>query len=272
MPRARPNRNATSAALTGALALWLSLLALAPAAAQEAVDLELVFAVDVSRSMDYDEQVLQREGYADALTHPATIAAILSGPRGRIAIAYLEWGGPWSLRTVLDWTTIASRADALKAAETLRAAPIESSSGTSISSGLARAAEMIETNGFEGTRRVIDVSGDGPNNTGQRVDRIRDTLVGRGIEINGLPLMLKQTIGFFNIPDLDIYYEDCVIGGPAAFVIPVRSRDEFRSAIRLKMVAEISGRLPHPRLRRAAAMDCGIGERLRRQWLDIQGG
>lgn len=256
-------------------ALSLALMIGLPAAAQPddpvPVDLELVFAVDVSRSMDLDEQVLQREGYADALTHPAVLSAIRSGPEQRIAIAYLEWGGPWAMQVILDWTVIETEQDAQDAADWLRAFPLEPSSGTSITAGLTRAAEMIAQNRYEGRRWVIDVSGDGPNNTGGPVTAVRDRLVAEGYEINGLPLMLKRPQGFFNIEDLDIYYEDCVIGGPSAFVLPVRDKAEIRAAIRLKMVMEISGIAPPARLRNAAMTDCLIGEKLRRRWLDIRG-
>ncbi|MEL6233407.1 MAG: DUF1194 domain-containing protein [Pseudomonadota bacterium] len=245
-----------------------------PAEPAEPVDLELVFAVDVSRSMDFDEQLLQREGYAEALTDPAVLQAIRSGAHQRIAVAYLEWGGPWAHRVVLDWMMIETLEDAQEASDWLRAFPIEPSSGTSISAGLERAAAMIEENRFDGVRKVIDISGDGPNNTGDPVHEVRDRLVEAGYEINGLPLLLKRPAGFFNIPDLDIYYEDCVIGGPSAFVLPVQDRAQIRSAIRLKMVMEISGAVPPARaarLRNAALPDCLIGERLRREWLDIRG-
>ncbi|HEU0222790.1 MAG TPA: DUF1194 domain-containing protein [Paracoccaceae bacterium] len=252
---------------------WVAaLLLLALPAAAEVVDVELVFAVDTSRSMDYDEQVVQREGYAEALSDPAVFEAIRSGPHRKIVIAYFEWGGPWSHRTVLDWTMIATREDALAAAAALRAVPIESSSGTSISGGLSRAAEMIDSNGYEGLRRVIDISGDGPNNTGDPVTPVRDLLVARGFEINGLPVMVKRAGGLFNLDQLDIYYEDCVIGGPAAFVVPIRSKEEFAPSIRRKMVLEITGIGPGPKLRAAQTSDCLVGEKLRRQWLELQGG
>jgi hypothetical protein len=249
-----------------------ALMLAAPSAPAETVDLEIVFAVDTSRSMDRDEQLLQREGYAAALTDPAVLEAIRSGPGRRIAIAYLEWGGPSFRKLVLDWRLIETEADAAAAAAALRAAPIRSMSGTSISSGLAYAAELIERNGLDGVRKVIDVSGDGPNNSGAPVVPVRNALLARGFEINGLPLMLKPPTGLFNIPDLDIYYEDCVIGGPSAFVIPVLSAAEIGTAIRQKMVMEISGTAPPPRLRPAALTDCLIGEKLRRRWIEFQGG
>lgn len=243
------------------------------AAAAEPVDVELVFAVDTSRSMDQDEQILQREGYAQALTDPRVFEAIRSGPLQKVAIAYLEWGGPWSQRVVLDWTIIRTREDAELAATILRAPPIESASGTSISGGLRKAAEMIENNAYVGDRMVIDVSGDGPNNTGEPVVPVRDALLEAGFEINGLPIMIKRPGGLFNIEDLDVYYQDCVVGGHAAFVVPVRAKEEFIPAIRRKLVLELSGRAPaEARLIPAAGTDCLIGEKRRRNWLIYQDG
>ncbi|WP_198670743.1 DUF1194 domain-containing protein [Oceanicella sp. SM1341] len=261
---------AAGVALVFALSLAAEVLP-AAAASAEPVDLELVFAVDVSRSMDADEQAVQRDGYAEALTHPAVLSAITSGELRRIAIAYLEWGGPWSGRLVLDWTLIASEEDARAAAAQLRAVPVRSASGTSISAGLTQAAQLFVDNGFEGTRRVIDVSGDGPNNTGGPVAPVRDALVAAGIQINGLPVMIKRATGPFSLPDLDFYYEDCVIGGPGAFVVPVLEKSGFVAAIRLKMVMEIAALPPPARLRNAGMTDCMIGEQMRRRWIDMQG-
>jgi hypothetical protein len=251
-----------------------ALMLAAPAAPAEPVDLEIVFAVDTSRSMDRDEQLLQREGFAAALTDPAVLEAIRSGPGRRIAIAYLEWGGPGTGRLLLGWTVIAGPADAEAAAAALRAAPFVSARGTSISAALLTAAALIDSNGFEGLRRVIDISGDGPNNMGPPVDRTRDALVARGFEVNGLPLILNSgSTGVFSIAALDAYFEDCVIGGPGAFVVPVLSIDGFAAAIRQKMVMEIAALAPPPRLRPAAmTTDCEIGEKLRQQWMRMQDG
>ncbi|MEO1000490.1 MAG: DUF1194 domain-containing protein [Pseudomonadota bacterium] len=243
----------------------LCLLAL-PARAEE-VDLELVFAVDISRSMDMDELMLQREGYAAALTHPAVVSAIALGARGRIAITYFEWAGPSTFNPLLDWTVVESEADLAAAAETLRGARVASALGTSISGAIDRAIVLLETNEITGDRRVIDVSGDGPNNTGPLVLAARDRAAGLGIEINGLPIMLKEPTGWFSIPDLDIYYENCVIAGEGAFVIPVFETDRLVGAIRQKMVLEIAGaRVPADPLRRVEGYDCMIGEKLRRRW------
>lgn len=239
------------------------------AAAQDApripVDLELVLAVDTSRSMDFDELRLQREGYALALEHPAVTSALSMGQLGRAAIMYFEWGGVGRHRVLIDWTVIETPEDAAAAARVLRTQPLSAQRGTSISSALEQAAYWIETNEFEGSRKVIDVSGDGPNNRGRPVLDVRSEVAALGIEINGLPFMLKEPTGVYAIPDLDIYYETCVITGESAFVIPIFKIERLVASIRQKLVLEISGTMPPPRLRRASATDCLIGEKRRRE-------
>ena len=199
-------------------------------AAPPDVDLELVLAVDVSRSMDYDEQRLQRDGYVAAFRHPEVIAAISSGALGRIAVTYVEWAGPFYQTIVVPWTILANGADAEAFATKLAAAPLMNETGTSISGGLSFSAQLFDTSGARGLRRAIDVSGDGPNNMGLPVAPMRDQLVEEGITINGLPIMLKRSYSFgpFNIPNLDVYYEDCVIGGPGAFMITDRRHRPLR--------------------------------------------
>jgi len=251
-----------------ALALTVCLFTL-PAAAQTRVDLELVLAVDTSRSMDYDELRLQREGYAAALEHPAVSSALSMGPMGRAAIIYFEWGGPGVHRILADWTLIENAQDAARVAQRLRAEPIKGQRGTSISSAMEHALHLLESNRYEGTRRVLDISGDGPNNGGRPVDAVRDELARAGVEINGLPFMVKAAGGPYSIPDLDLYYQDCVITGESAFVIPIHQIDRLVISIRQKLVLEIAGLRPppNPRLRRVFAGDCQIGEKLRhRSW------
>ncbi len=252
------------------LGLILSVLAAcaSPAGAQIRVDLELALAVDVSRSMDLDELRLQREGYAAALEHPAVTSAFGAGPEGRIALMYYEWGGPGRQRVLVGWTLLSTPEDAAAVAAGLRAAPLLGLRGTSISGAMEAGAEWIETNEFIGTRRVIDISGDGPNNRGRPVEDVRDELAVKGIEVNGLPFMVKAPGGSFSIPDLDFYYEDCVITGDSAFVIPIRDMGRLVASIRQKLVLEIAGLQPErpARLRPAAKMDCMIGERLREQY------
>ncbi|MHA3978266.1 DUF1194 domain-containing protein [Halovulum sp. GXIMD14794] len=240
-------------------------LAVAQDAPRMPVDLELVLAVDTSRSMDFDELRLQREGYAMALEHPAVTSALSMGQLGRAAIMYFEWGGVGRHRVLVDWTLIETPEDAAAAARKLRTQPLSAQRGTSISSALEQAAYWIETNAYDGRRKVIDVSGDGPNNRGRPVVEVRAEVAALGIEVNGLPFMLKEPTGVYAIPDLDIYYETCVITGESAFVIPIFEIDRLVASIRQKLVLEISGNMPPPRLRRASATDCLIGEKLRRQ-------
>ena len=261
-------------ALVLAAVLWAAALPLGPSTAWAAdipVDLELILAVDVSRSMDVDEQKLQRDGYVAALTHPEIIAAITQGRRGRIALSYIEWAGPGTQYKVVDWRVIDGPDSAGAFAAKLAQAPIQQFRGTSIANGLVFVAPQFDNNGFEAARRVIDVSGDGPNNMGMPIELARDTVVGAGITINGLPIMIKRAAGFASIPNLDVYYEDCVIGGFGAFLVVVRSADQFAEAIRRKLVLEIAGN--EPKVIPAAAtasgtrIDCLIGEKLREQWM-----
>ena len=247
-------------------------LSVSAAAAQEVVDLELVLAVDVSRSMDIEEQEIQRAGYAAAFRHPDIINAITGGMHGRIAVTYVEWAGAGTEQVIVPWSIIGSETDSFAFAAALGGVPVNRYSGTSIAAGLLFSAALIEGNKIAGLRRVIDVSGDGPNNTGPPIEPTRDAIVDRGISINGLPLMLRPGGGFFSIEQLDAYYEDCVIGGPAAFMIPVREPSEFPEAIRRKLVLEIAGQQPRVILaagerETGAKMDCMIGEKLRRQWI-----
>ncbi|HQS49018.1 MAG TPA: DUF1194 domain-containing protein [Xanthobacteraceae bacterium] len=256
-------------------ALWLavlSLLMLAPipaAAADLPVDVQLVLAVDVSFSMDPDEQALQREGYASALVSAEFLDALRLGPNGRIALSYMEWAGEHEQKLILPWQVIDGPASARMVSEEIRAAPLRRVYRTSISSGLLFAADLFKDGGFRPLRKVIDVSGDGVNNQGGPVEQARDQVVARGITINGLPLLLKRAgNSILDIADLDLYYEDCVIGGPGAFVIPVREQGEFARAIKTKLVLEVAGveppapRLPLIKVVQPARVSCLIGERL----------
>jgi hypothetical protein len=234
------------------------------------VDLELVLAVDVSRSMDAGEQKLQRDGYVAAFRHPEVIRAIQSGAIGRIAVTYFEWAGPGAQTLIAPWTLIANADDADVFAAQLSDQAIGGETGTSISSGLYYAVGRLNASGFTSYRQTIDVSGDGPNNTGYPVDVTRDWVISRGVTINGLPIVLRPSYadGPLGIPNLDAYYRDCVIGGPGAFMIAVTDTANFETAIRRKLVTEISG-LP-ARVVRAADIvaaepkaDCLVGEKTR---------
>jgi hypothetical protein len=239
------------------------------------VDLQLVLAVDVSRSMDYDEQKLQRDGYVEAFRHPEVIQAILSGLVGKIAVTYMEWAGPYHQQVLVPWTIIGNAAEAEAFASRLSAEPILRETGTSISAGLEAAAAQFGKSNVRAVRQTIDVSGDGPNNMGLPVVPVRDELIEQGITINGLPIVLKveNSYSMFNIPNLDVYYEDCVIGGPGAFMITVDDLQRFAAAVRRKLVLEIAG-LPArvipaaETFRQAPRIDCMIGENARRRWMD----
>jgi hypothetical protein len=251
--------------------LLIMLLLAAPARASEMeVDLELVLAVDVSRSMDVDEQKLQREGYVEAFRHPDVIDAITAGLNGRIAVTYIEWAGSSLQKIVIPWTLIEGPAAAARFADNLSTAPIAYYHGTSISGSLLCAQPAFSANTFTSPRQVIDISGDGPNNIGVPVLGVRDRLVAAGITINGLPIMIKRASGFASIENLNVYYEDCVIGGPGAFIIAVRDIGKIAEAIRRKLVLEIAGRPAtySPAAAVERRIDCMIGERLRQRWMD----
>ena len=260
----------TAAGMALAAAFYLSP---APAPAQDVpVDLELILAVDVSGSMDFEELQVQRRGYVEALKHPEVIEAIESGIFGRIAVTMVEWAGDYSQRVVMPWRMIDTEADAIAASDTVAAQPVDNMRGTSITGLLDYTREMFDGNGFEGTRQVIDISGDGPNRSGGPVTAARDRTVARGIVINGLPIVLKPGIwatSSLTPEQLEIYYEDCVIGGFASFIIGVREQEELVTAIRRKMILEIA--LSQPRIMPAQLytpvprIDCQIGERLWQQ-------
>jgi hypothetical protein len=238
------------------------------------VDVELILAVDVSYSMDPEEQALQREGYVEALRSREFLNALHEGAHGKIAVMYFEWAGQFDQKTLMPWRLIDGPEAADAVAEELARAPYRRASRTSISGGLTFAKPLFDTSGYRGVRRVIDVSGDGANNAGVPVTPVRDDIVAAGITINGLPIMLKRPArGMMDIENLDVYYEDCVVGGPGAFVVPIHERAQFIEATRTKLILEIAGRQPEPRVVPASAkaprIDCLIGEKM---WQDRWGG
>ena len=237
------------------------------------VDVELVLAVDISYSMDPDEQALQREGYVQALTSRAFLRALKEGMHGKIAVTYFEWAGYTEQKVIVPWRLIDGPESADAVAAEIANAPYRRAARTSISGALLFALPLFESSGYRGARRVIDVSGDGTNNNGQLVTLARDEALAKGITINGLPIMLKRpTPSMMDIDQLDVYYEDCVIGGPGAFVVPIREREKFTEAIRTKLLLEIAGRVPPARIIPASAdkprISCTIGERM---WQDRWG-
>tara|TARA_R110002020_G_scaffold50818_5_gene143870 strand:+ start:2782 stop:3618 length:837 start_codon:yes stop_codon:yes gene_type:complete len=270
--------------ITALLSAACLLAALPGARAQEPVDVALVLAVDVSRSMSQRELTIQREGYAAALNHPDVVRAIAQGAYGRIAITMFEWAGDGSIREVFDWTLVETGADADRLSEiVLQSRPV-GQRRTSISGALKHAVARLEAAPYEGFRKVIDVSGDGPNNHGGPVLDAREEAVAQRIVINGLPLMTSDGPGGgFNISDLDTYYAECVIGGPGSFLVPVKSWEQFPEAIRRKLILEIgslspetlSGIVPaqglpgQPLRPSGEPYDCLVGEKIweQRRWM-----
>ena len=236
------------------------------------VDVELVLAVDVSYSMDPDEQALQREGYIEAITSPDFLRALRQGMHAKVAMTYFEWAGSHHQQIIVPWRLIDSPEAADGFVAEIARARYSRASRTSISSALLFGAPLFDSSGYRGIRRVIDVSGDGVNNNGPPVTMARDEVLAKGITINGLPIMLKRPMSStMDIDNLDVYFEDCVIGGPGAFVIPIKERHQFKEAIRTKLILEIAGRTPEPRVVPAAAraprVSCMIGEQIwRERW------
>jgi hypothetical protein len=237
------------------------------------VDVELVLAVDVSYSMDPEEQALQREGYIAGITSRDFMQALRSGHHGKVAVTYFEWAGPYDQKIIVPWRLIDGPEAADAFANELARAPYRRASRTSISGALSFAKPLFDGSGYRGFRRVIDVSGDGANNSGTFVTGARDDVLAAGMTINGLPIMLKRPNAFtMDIDNLDIYYEDCVIGGPGAFVVPIREREQFKEATRTKLVLEVAGRTPQrplvPVQARVSRISCTIGEQM---WRDRWG-
>jgi Protein of unknown function (DUF1194). len=229
---------------------------------QQEVDVALVIAVDISYSMDEDEQRLQRKGYVEALRSTPVLDAIARGPVGRIAATYVEWAGSNSQDVIVPWQIIEGPESADAFVERIAAAPIRRAYRTSISGAIDFSAGLFDKSGVTAMRQVIDISGDGPNNQGRPVTDARDEAIARNITINGLPLLYKRS-SYMDIADLDIYYRDCVIGGLGAFMMPVREIEQFPDTIRKKLVMEIAGIGKPPQVQRTAAekkASCLVGE------------
>lgn len=235
-----------------ATAALLVLLPFAAAGAVlEPVDVELIIAVDVSRSVDAYEARLQREGYVAAFSDDQVIEAITGGFYGKVAVLYFEWASMDYQKVVQDWTVIEDSASAKAFAARLQAAPINSDRRTAISAAIDWAVPRFGENGYDGKRRVIDVSGDGPNNFSRPVTAARDAAVAAGITINGLPILNDPRGsgfggfgGLARAEDLAPYYENCVIGGRGAFIVVAHGFEDFANAIRQKLVLEIAGLTP----------------------------
>jgi Protein of unknown function (DUF1194) len=235
-------------ALAGSLVGSLAALAVPRSAyATAPVDLQLVMAVDVSRSIDEVEAELQRRGYIEAMTNERVIDAILSGENKSIGLCYVEWAGTHYQQAVIDWMLIDSARTARRFSEKLAESPRTSQSWTAVGQALATSAKRFDDAPFISKRRIIDISGDGRTNDGPPAELIRDKLVAEGFVINGLPVMMNRT-SFGRPPDttLDKYYEENVIGGPGSFMTIAANFDDFGRAVRSKLIREISGRHEPP--------------------------
>lgn len=231
----------------------------APAAARAAdeVDLLLVLAVDVSRSIDAAKFQLQREGYAAAVADPRVLEAIRSGRTGRIGLSLVEWSGVGAQKVVIDWSIIADQNSAKGFGDRLLEAPRSFADRTSISGAIAFATGQLVRAPYESSRRTIDVSGDGTNNAGRDVGQQRDEAVGQGITINGLVILSENPMAWnpdhTNPPGgLANYYKTNVIGGANAFVMVAENFKSFGQAIIKKMIAEVAQAEPSPPSRSAA--------------------
>ena len=232
-------------ALAGGLCAALGVVpapspALAAPAGPIQVDVKLVIATDMSRSIDAEEAQIQRQGVADVFLDPDVVSTIEKGSLGVIAVAMLDWSGYRDDRVVLDWTFVHDKASAAALAEKIRKLPTIQGQRTSISSALEHAIAMLNDSDNEivGTRKVIDVSGDGPNNDGTSLQHVHDTTKDNGIVVNGLPIMDEKSDGYF--ADLDVYYGACVVAGKGAFLLPVKRFKDFGPAMKRKLVLEIA--------------------------------
>lgn len=223
----------------------LALLRAPHAAAADIVDVALVLVTDVSRSIDDSEFQLEKDGYGAAFSNPKVLAAIAGGATGRIAVAYLEFAGPYEVRTVTDWTVIGDAASARGFTDAMKAAPRSYYGRTSISAGIDAAMTLLNDGRFEATRRVIDVAGDGTNNAGREVAAARDDAVAAGVTVNGLAIINEHPVSYTYAHvqppgGLTEWYRQNVTGGPGTFVVEVRAFDAFGEAMTRKLVNEIA--------------------------------
>jgi len=269
---------AKKAWLTG-ICVVLAGLATTPSSAIEQVDLELVITTDVSYSVDDMEARMQREGAVTAFRSREVVEAIKSGSLGKIAVTYIDFSNANASRVVVDWQVVHDQATAEAFADAIAIARKTDGVQTSIASGIELAARLIEDNEFEGMKKVIDVSGDGPNNEGRRVDHVRDEVLAKGIIINGLPIVTEaDKFDVYYLPDLDKYYAGCVIGGPGSFIQVANGFHDLARALRRKLVLEISDAAKETRdpmfvkvaagqraqsQRTVYERGCDIGERMR---------
>jgi hypothetical protein len=241
-----------------------------PGDSRPAVDVELVIAVDISYSMEMEDLAAQRDGFSKAIVSREFLQALRAGPIGKIALSYFEWSATNDQKIVVPWRQIDGPEAANAFADELMKAPILRGSRTSISSAIKFAMPLFEQNPYRGSRQIIDISGDGPNNVGDPVATARDAALQQGIVITGLPVLINATpngtTDISHIEHIDWYYEDCVIGGPGSFVVPITDRENFNGAIRTKLALEVAGLTPKrstaPSVDKEPRVLCTIGEKL----------
>jgi hypothetical protein len=230
------------ASVAGAALIGLTAASAPPAGRPEPVDLELVIATDSSGSIGDEEAHVQRQGVAAAFRSEELAKVLSLGVYGKIAVAYLDWSNQFDNTVVVDWTIIKDKASAAAFADQLESLPRTYGRRTSISSAIVSGMDLLEGNAYEGTRRTIDISGDGPNNFGLSLAPVREEAIAKGITINGLPIILEGTQWERNsFAEIDKYYANCVIGGRGAFAIIARGYNDFARAVRRKLILEISG-------------------------------
>jgi hypothetical protein len=230
------------------------------------VDVELIIAVDVSHSMSLDELAVQREGYAEAIHSNEFLQALKASPIGKISVTYFEWSAPRDQRIIVPWRLIDGPETADAVANEIMKIPVQRGTHTSISGAIRFAMPLFDRDPYQGTRRVIDISGDGPNNSGPPVAPVRNEALSRGLVINGLPIIMNEDDPTADIKNIDWYYEDCIIGGPGSFMIPINGREKFKEAILTKLIREVAGRTPERLVRTTSEVksrvNCSIREKI----------
>ena len=242
--------------LTAAAVLGLA----GPSAAQQQasvpVDVELVLAVDISQSLDFDEHQLQRNGYVGAFRQSDVVAALTSGPNKRVAVTLVFWAGEVPVRQAIPWTVIDGEAAAAAFAERISRQAINGEKNSSISRALTETAQLIDSNAYVSSRQVIMLSGDGANAVGPPVTPARDAIVKQGKTIIGLPLMMGKPKTYPDIDGLDRYFEQCVVGGDGGFSMPLTAPGQISAALR-RAVGPTGSAPPA----RDASVDCMAGEK-----------
>lgn len=244
--------NHRSSRLLGAICATLCVLGVRAVAAQP-VDIELVLAIDVSRSVDADEARLQRGGYIAAFSNPLLVAAIQQGYHGRIAVTYFEWASLGEVGVIAPWMIVSDAQSAANFTQILRDQRTYLGQRTSISQAIDFGVWLFSTNRVDGDRKVIDISGDGHNNHGRHINDAREEAVAQGITINGLPIInTNPGPGTPPLPDLDTYYKECVKGGPGSFIVVAEGFETFAEAVTRKLILEIAGLEPPGGIERVA--------------------